>query len=170
MIQHVIVLLDISYSMLSHAHSLVDGLNKFVNSLRSLPDSNNILFTLILFSHEFIYMCKGIFVNEVPTFTIEDLPTFGQTHLYDAIAKVLNEWISEKRANHNLFIITDGMDNGSKLLGEEEAKKACETAIDEYGWKITHCDVNLYSLVSSKVQKVVYDVNNIENLLENLKI
>ena len=168
--QHVVVLLDISYSMLTQTRSIVDGVNKFVKSLTQRQDSYNILFTLILFSHEFTYMCKGIFVNEVPTFTIEDLPTFGQTHLYDAIAKVLNDWILEKRANHHLFIITDGMDNGSKLLGEEEAKKACEIAIDDHGWKITHCDVNLYSLTSSKVQKVIYNVNNLENLLENLKI
>lgn len=168
--QHVIVLMDISYSMLTRSRCMVDGVNKFVESLREHHDTDNILFTLILFSQEFIYMCKGLPVREVPNFKIEDLPTFGQTHLYDAIAKVLNEWLPEKRANHYLFIITDGMDNGSKLLGEEEAKKACEEAIENHQWKITHCDVDLYSLASSKVQKIVYDVNNLENMLSNLNI
>lgn len=168
--EHVIVLMDVSYSMLPRSRCMVGGVNKFVSSLRERQDADNILFTLILFSQEFIYMCKSLVVWEVPLFTIADLPTFGQTHLYDAIAKVLNEWIPEKRTNHHLFIITDGMDNGSKLLGEEEAKKACEIAIEDHQWKITHCDVDLSSLVSNKVQKILYNVNNLENMLSSLNI
>ena len=168
--QHIIVLMDNSYSMLTRARSIVDGVNKFVNNLRHHQDSDNLLFSLILFSHEFTYMCKGLFVQEVPIFTIKDLPSFGRTHLYDAIAKVLNEWIAEKRANHNLFIISDGIDNGSKLLGKEEANQACETAIELHGWKITYCDIELDSLCSDKIQKIVYSADNLENLLENLHI
>lgn len=168
--QHVIVLMDNSFSMLSRARSIIDGVNKFIDSLKQRQDAVDILFSLILFSQEFIYMCKGLFVREVPKFRIEELPTFGQTHLYDAIAKVLNEWVPEKRVNHNLFIITDGMDNGSKLLGEEEAKKACEIVIEDHEWKITHCDVNLGSLDSDKVRKIIYDINNLENLLANFSI
>ena len=92
------------------------------------------------------------------------------THLYDALGKLLQEWIPEQRAQHHLFVITDGLDNGSRKVTQNQAKHACKVAVQDYGWQITHCDIYANKLNFPGIKQVVYDVDNLDQLLSNLRI
>lgn len=170
--QHIIVLLDVSYSMREHSQKMINGLNKFVASLRDHLNHCNIIISVILFCDSRTYLCKGVPVDEIKNFTINDLDKFGLTYLYDAIGSVITEWMSEKRAIHHLFIITDGVDNGSKEMTYESMRQYCETAVNQHGWIITHCDIDITRLKCDDkcVKNVHYDINNLEDLLGGLII
>lgn len=162
--------MDISYSMQSNRDKMLDGLNKFVKTLKQRPDNTHILFSVMLFCERTVYLCRGVPVAGVTPFRAEDLPRYGLTHLYDALGKLLQEWIPEQRAQHHLFVITDGVDNGSKQLTKEQAKQACSAAVQECGWRITHCDVDISKLDCPGIKQVVYDADNLDQLLGNLRI
>jgi len=168
--QHVIVLMDISYSMQPHAKNMIDGLNKFVDTLRARSDHTNILFSAMLFSDKRSYLCREVPVDDLSPFTVYNIPEFGLTHLYDAIGELFDEWTNETREQHHLFIITDGDDNGSKKVTKQQATQMCDKMVLERNWTVTHCDVDINKLGSFNVQKVVYDIDNLEELLGNLSI
>ncbi len=168
--QHVIVLMDISYSMQIRVKNMIDGLNKFVHTLRARSDHANILFSVMLFSDKRSYLCREVPVDDLSPFTVYNLPEFGLTHLYDAIGTLFHEWTNETRAQHHLFIITDGDDNGSTQVTKQQATQLCDKMVLERNWTVSHCDVDISKLESFNVQKVVYDVDNLEELLGNLSI
>lgn len=168
--EHIIVLIDISYSMLSKAEGIIAGLNNFMESLKQREDSHNLLITVVVFCQRVTYLCRGVPVSNVDVFDVKTLPIFGTTFLYDAIGTVLSDWINEHRVHHNLYIITDGDDTGSNNVTKEQANEQCEQAVLDYGWKITYCGVDTGKLVSTSVKQVIYEVNNIEGLLSNLSL
>jgi uncharacterized protein YegL len=164
--QHIIVLMDISYSMKNNAQKMVKGLNNFLESLKHRPDHQDILFSVLLFCDKRTYLCRGVSVDQQQPFTVKQLPQFGLTHLYDAIGALLTEWINEKRAKHFLFVITDGEDNGSKQMNKEQARIYCEEAVKQ-GWSITHCGVDVSKL---GVKEIRYEMDDLEELIGGLSI
>ena len=66
-----------------------------------------------------------------------------------------------------MFIITDGDDNDSYVNNKEDTDRITNEAIKFGGWEITHChtDTNLLNIPT-----ITYDVNNIMDIFENLKI
>lgn len=146
---------------------MLNGLNKFVENLRS---NDKILFTIMVFCETQSYLCKGVPIKDVKTFTKSQLPPYGLTYLHDAIGALLTEWIPEKRANHKLFIVTDGEDTGSKFVNKKEAISMCNTAVEQHDWVITHCDIDVGKLSCKNINSVRYDVDDLEGLLGCLSI
>jgi len=166
--QHVIVLIDISYSMKKNSNAIVNGLNSFVDSLRQKRNSNDTYISVILFCDKIHYMCKFSHIKDVDHFSINQLPEFGLTFLYDAVGSILTEMIPEKRFQHTFFIITDGVDTGSTVMQESDAKSLCDEAIKN-GWRITHCGVDAGNLGAS-VSDVHMNIDELENLISGLSI
>lgn len=75
--QHVIVLIDISYSMKKNSNSIIKGLNLFLERLQKMTNSNDIYLSVVLFSHKINYLCKAVQVKEVQLFSMKQLPAFG---------------------------------------------------------------------------------------------
>lgn len=167
--QHVIILIDISSSMFPRARQLVSGLNNFVNSLKQRVDSQNIYLSLILFNTKLINVHNLVPVCDICTFGSSDVLPFGATFLYDAIGQVLNTWVPRTDMTHNLFIISDGEDTGSMFFSREQASQMCTDA-SQYGWNITHCDVDVSKLDSNTIRKVVYNADNIDLLFGSLAL
>jgi uncharacterized protein YegL len=155
--------------MQSHAGKMVTGLNKFIQTLKTYTNHANIFCSIVIFCHTYYYLYYGYPIDEIKAFSMNILSQTGTTHLYDAIGAVIHDWINEKNVKHNLFIITDGEDNGSKNITKEQAIQLCNMAA-ESNWNITHCDVDISKLDSSAIKKVVYNIDNLEELLENLTI
>lgn len=166
--QHVIVLIDISYSMKKNSNAIIKGLNLFLERLQKMTNSNDIYLSVVLFSHKINYLCKAVPVKEVHLFSIKQLPQFGFTYLYDAIGNIINEWIHEKMVEHNFFIITDGYDTGSMLVSASESRELCDNAVKN-GWRITHCGVDAGNL-GAGVSEIPSDLNDLESLLSGLCI
>jgi uncharacterized protein YegL len=166
--QHVIVLIDISYSMKKNSSAIIKGLNLFLERLQKVKNANDIYLSVVLFCHKINYLCKAVMVKEVHLFSIKQLPQFGFTYLYDAIGHIIKEWIHEKMVEHNFFIITDGHDTGSMLVSESESRELCDNAIKN-GWRITHCGVDAGNL-GAGVSEIPSDLNDLESLLSCLCI
>ena len=166
--QHAIVLIDISYSMKKNSNSIIKGLNMFVERLQKGNNSHNIYLSVILFCDKMHYLSKAIPIKDVSCFSKKQLPRFGSTFLYDAVRSVITEWIAEKMVEHSFFIITDGIDTGSVLTSEVEARSLCDNAIKN-GWKITHCGIDAGNL-GAGVSEIRGSIDDLESLLSNLSI
>lgn len=158
--------MDVSYSMERQVEKIVNGLNKFVENLRQREDYQCIFFSVMLFSDKRRYLCRCMPISALQLFKKADFCEFGMTHLYDAIGAVLSEWLSEKTSKHHLFIITDGEDNGSKNINKDQSIQYCITAMAQ-GWNITHCGIDISKL---GVKEIMYEVDQVENLLGSLNI
>lgn len=165
--QHFLILLDISYSMSSHIQSMLNGINTFISNLKKYPD---VYVTILLFCDRTKYLCDRTHILQINEFTREDIPFFGTTYLYDSVRKILEEHINEQGIDHHLYIITDGDDNGSRNTTRGQAIELCDTAVEHYGWNITHCDIDISKLAYGNVKSVVYNPDEIEQLLGNLVI
>ena len=166
--QHVIVLIDISFSMKKNACDIIKGLNLFVERLQKGTHVNEIYLSVVLFSHKIYYLCKAVPIKEVNHFSITQLPKFGFTYMYDAIGYIIKEWINEKMIEHNFFIITDGDDTGSISVSAAESRELCDIAVKN-GWRITHCGVDAGNL-GAGVSEIPSDLDDLESLLSGLCI
>lgn len=166
--QHIIVLIDISFSMKKNACAIISGLNLFVERLQKGNCANDIYLSVVLFCDNIHYLCKAVPLKEVNIFSTSQLPKFGLTFLYDAIGYIIKEWIHEKMVEHNFFIITDGADTGSISVSEIESRELCNNAV-ENGWRITHCGVDAGNL-GAGVSEIPSNIDDLESLLSGLSI
>ena len=161
--KHIIVLIDISYSMKKNATSIIKGLNKFVENFKQSVD---IYLSVMLFCDSRHYLCRAVPINTVKLFSTEELPPFGTTFLYDAVGAILTEWGHEKEAEHHFFIITDGCDTGSLIFTKNGVTNLCDEA-HKSGWQV--CQRLLEELMTwkdyleiflSKLVTIVFLVRN----------
>ena len=163
--KHIIVLIDISYSMKKNATSIIKGLNKFVEKFKRSLD---IYLSVMLFCDSRHYLCRAVSINTVKPFSTDELPQFGTTFLYDAVGAILTEWGNEKEAEHHFFIITDGCDTGSVIFTKNGVTNLCDDAIKS-GWRITHCGVDSSNL-GTGVSEIIGEIDDLEGLLGSLSI
>ena len=163
--KHVIVLIDISYSMKKNSESIIKGLNKFVEKFKR---SVEVYLSVMLFCDSRHYLCRAVPINTVEPFSTKQLPPFGTTFLYDAIGAILTEWGNEKGAEHHFFIITDGCDTGSVIFTKNGVANLCDDAIKS-GWLITHCGVDSSNL-GTGVLEIIGEIDDLEGLLGSLSI
>lgn len=165
---HIIILLDVSYSMHAHINNFVNALNNFVKKLRNTNESY--MLTLGEFNTNLNFITEYQNVDNIKDFSVHDFKIHGTTALYDAICntfKFISKNNNIKAKKTKMFIITDGDDNASFLNNKEDADRVTNEAIKFGGWEITHChtDSNLLNIPT-----ITYDVNNIMDIFENLKI
>ena len=163
--KHIIVLIDISYSMKKNSESIIKGLNKFVKNFKGSVD---IYLSVMLFCDSRHYLCRAVLIDKVQPFSTKELPQFGTTFLYDAIGAILTEWGNEKGAEHHFFIITDGCDTGSVIFTKNGVSSLCDEAIKN-GWRITHCGVDSSNL-GEGVSEIIGGIDDLEGLLGSLSI
>jgi len=169
--KHIIILLDISYSMKKHSNKMIRGINQCIENLKQIHTNETIYFTLMLFSHTQTYFCKKIPIHDVQSFTQFDIPLYGMTHLYDAMSSAMKEWVTTNDDITNMFVITDGKDNKSRTTDLETVNEMCDVVTRLYGWEITHCGTDTSALrISDSINDVRYEVDDLENLLQGLGI
>jgi len=151
--------------MKKNALSIIKGLNKFVEKFKRSVD---IYLSVMLFCDSRHYLCRAVSISMVQPFSIQQLPGFGTTFLYDAVGAILTEWCNEKGAEHHFFIITDGCDTGSVIFTKNGVANLCDEAIKS-GWHITHCGVDSSNL-GAGVSEIIGGIDDIEGLLGSLSI
>jgi hypothetical protein len=168
--KHVIVLIDNSFSMKLHSSDIIKGLNTFIVRLQSMRDTRDIFLTVMFFSDKTYYLLKLENIHKVQPFSIDSIPHYGLTFLYDAIEEILDDFIQLSfNIEQHFFIITDGCDTGSVKSSECVIKDRCENAIKN-GWIITHCGVDSGNLGSSVLDVIANGVDDLGNLLGGLTI
>jgi len=143
---HIVVILDRSGSMQMIDKDTTGGFNAFVDEQKKAP--GRCTMTLIRFDTEYKadYVDKPI--ADVPT--LKSVEPRGNTALYDAIGKGINE-LGEKlrntpedqRPGRVVFVIlTDGQENSSKEFTREQIKDMVEHQTKKYNWAFTYLGAN----------------------------
>lgn len=163
---HIIILIDVSYSMGMHIHNFVYSLNNFLKQLKHKNSETYI--TLAQFNTSLSFICEYKNINLINSFQPSEFNIHGTTALYDAIYNTIKKISSNTHfTNTKFFIISDGDDNASFKHDKEDTDKILNEAINIGKWEIIHCHTDISLL---KVSSVIYDINNISDIFSNLKI
>jgi hypothetical protein len=162
-IQHVLVAIDVSYSMSGFIENAVKGLNEFVVRLRVMHPSCYL--SVVWFNDDWGYVIKGMPVS-TQVFTMSNFTCRGTTSLFDCVYDLVNEWGVYDNPTF-MYVISDGDDNSSKRYKEVDVADICSRAIKTKGWMITHCSTETSKLIPHTKQ-VRYDVDDIENMMSGL--
>lgn len=170
--QHIIILLDSSYSMYKYQEKVLYRFNECLRILKTSKDVDNIFLTIILFHTEILYLCSSKNVKNINYFTSSDLIYHGKTYLYDAIGIVFNDWLYDNNVKHKLYIITDGenVDNGSMFMNKEDITNMYNIAVNEYGWEIVFCNINISNTNILKKYQTRDSIDDINELFTNISI
>ena len=108
-----ILLLDISGSMTKSKNDLINGFNELVNEQQKEKGDN--LFPVLTFNDEVEEFKEDKFKN-FKAISGLDIITEGTTALYDAIGNAYDMILENKKHKSvTLTVITDGLENGSKI-------------------------------------------------------
>jgi uncharacterized protein YegL len=165
MLLHIIILIDVSYSMQSHIGDFIRALNAFIYKLKE----TGCKITIGQFSVNLSFLEEYKDIKNIPEFNVHQFNIFGTTALYDAIYLTINSVSKSINSGEHitkLFIISDGDDNASFRYTKEDVDKIISISTNN-NWQITHChtDMNLFN-----VPTITYDVNDISNIFSNLNI
>jgi len=112
------ILLDKSGSMSSCVEDTITSFNKFIKEQKALPDSENVLVTLVQFDTEYEVNYSNLKLTEVPELNTTNYVPRGGTNLYQSLEKLIDntesviECLTEgTRPDKTLYVvITDGED------------------------------------------------------------
>lgn len=162
---HIIILVDVSYSMLSHISDFVKALNNFVDKLKN--ENRYYKITVGQFNTHLDYINVFTDLNSIRVFQVNQFNIYGTTALYDAIYNTITNVSTNhqmKNMNTQMYIISDGDDNASKYK-KEDADNIMNNVMKQYNWKIIHChtDLNLFSIPT-----INYDINDICDIFNKI--
>lgn len=162
---HIIILVDVSYSMLSHISEFVKALNNFVGKLKN--ENRYYKITVGQFNTHLNYINVFTDLNSIRVFKVNQFNIYGTTALYDAVYNTITNVSTNremKDMNTQMYIISDGDDNASKYK-KEDVDNIMNNVMMQYNWKIIHChtDLNLFNIPT-----INYDINDICDIFNKI--
>jgi Mg-chelatase subunit ChlD len=128
----IIMVIDISGSMLSIKDDAIGGFNSFLEEQKKLPGSAKL--TMIKFSHEIEIPYNGADLATVRPLNDNTYIPGGLTALYDAIGTGITEALKRgKDRKVVVAILTDGLENSSKLFNQAQVKSMIDDC-EKAGW------------------------------------
>ena len=163
-----IIFLDASYSMRKNMYKVAKGINSFIYKINK--DNTQSYFTFFIFHDELINISFLQDTSVFGLFNESSIRQYGCTALYDSLGKFFNEYgeIFDNFTNY-MYIISDGEDNKSFRYNVGEIDNLLELYSSK-GWNIVHCDIDQSEFSMKFIDTMVYDVDNIDMLFDNLKI
>jgi len=166
--QEIVMLCDRSGSMKGKEKLTIDGINTTINELKNTLinkneldikkdrvnnseieiNNENIYFTLKFFNNCEDIKINSLNINKVDEFTVDDIKPYGSTSLLDVIGNNINYFIEKKRKNEDaynsclIYVITDGLDNTSKIYDYKKLKQIINIAEISYNIKILYLGAN----------------------------
>lgn len=142
------LLLDRSGSMELIRDDTIGGINQFVETQKQLPGTAT--FSMFQFDDTFDVKIQNTPLNDVPTFTRNDLVPRGWTALLDAMARTINHvgnrlsLLNEQdRPNKVLVaVVTDGQENDSKEFNKKQVFDMVNHQKTKYGWEFVYIGAN----------------------------
>jgi hypothetical protein len=116
--------LDKSGSMDIVRAATIDGFNEFLGEQARQP--GEALLTLTMFDTQFVHVCEGVPLREVPRMTEQEFDPDGMTALYDAVAHSIrsaDDYLAKlpKKPDQILFVVmTDGEENSSREFDRDK--------------------------------------------------
>ena len=144
----ILFIVDRSGSMSSLRDSVIEGFNGFVASQKELTDSCEV--TFCQFDHEFETVFADRPIKDVPELTTHTYIPRGNTALYDAIVRGINEFTPRCCPMDQILVIiqTDGMNNASREARINNVKELISKKQEE-GWLFTFLGANLDAILEA---------------------
>ena len=149
------VLLDNSGSMNRIKDDSIGGYNEFLSLQKESENHINIYWSLYFFNNYYEQQFTNKNIKDVEFMKNEDFRPHGGTALYDAIGKLLNDTIEEPHKNYIVVIITDGIENSSKLYTPQAIKAMIHNKTSELrnesqaSWDFVYLGANQDSFLES---------------------
>ena len=145
----VVFILDRSGSMEGLEGDTIGGFNSMIK--KQSKEEGEAYISTVLFDDETEVLYDRVPVNQVSTMTEEQYYVRGCTALLDAIGSSIHHIANihkyareEDRPEKTLFIIiTDGMENASRVYSYDEVKKMVEHEKEKYGWEFLFLGANI---------------------------
>lgn len=137
--QDIIVILDESLSMEILEDEPIKSINLFIKEQQNIIDDAT--FSLWKFNNKVVNVYNDIPLKNIEKF--EDFNPKGMTALYDAIGQTItNKLKKEKHNNVICLIVTDGLENSSRLFNNKEIKDLIMSVTNNNNWKFIYMGAN----------------------------
>jgi Mg-chelatase subunit ChlD len=140
--RHVLMILDCSGSMESCRAATVSGFNEQLASLRKghRPDLTTI--SLTRFNHDVRFDFVGRHLINVPDLTLDEYQPGGNTAMYDAIGKTVQNTTDYEDTAYLVVILSDGMENASRVYTAHDVASALRIRQATGRWTIVYLGAN----------------------------
>lgn len=151
-----ILVVDRSGSMQSIKQGTIDGINEFLESMRTNGLVTKI--TLVQFDDKYDVLVNGTDAALVQNLNDDTFIPRGMTALHDAIGKTINAVgdrlrstpESERPSKVMFAIFTDGAENASKEFNGDAIKKMINHQQDKYSWNFVFVGANQDSILTAQ--------------------
>ena len=148
-IQEVVAIMDRSGSMNGKEEDTLGGINSAFEQLKSEQEENSIIKVSVkLFDHEEELLFRSINLKDVRPIERRQYIPRGSTALLDALGNTLHYFMTKKLLENNCFdscviyVVTDGLENSSKIYNPQKIKKMIAEAEKSYNIKIIYLGAN----------------------------
>jgi len=148
-IQEVVAILDRSGSMNGKEEDTLGGINAAFEQLKTEQEANTtIKVSVKLFDHEEQLLFRSIDLKDVRPIERRQYIPRGSTALLDALGNSINYFMTKKLQDSNaygscvIYVVTDGIENSSKIYNVEKIKSLITEAEKEYNIKIIYLGAN----------------------------
>lgn len=172
-INEIVMLCDKSGSMRGKEEMTIDGINTTINELKNSENNKNIKFSLKFFNSSEESKIHSTDINNVTEFKVEDIKPRGSTAILDIIGNTIYYYIEKKKKNNNaynnclIYVITDGLENASKIYNYNTLKQFIYIAETNYNIKILYLAANQDAIFEAS--KLGISNNRALNFNENIK-
>lgn len=155
-ITELVFILDRSGSMSGLEQDTIGGFNSLIEKQRR--QNGKCYVSTVLFDHETEVLHDRVELSEISKMTENDYTVRGSTALIDAIGGAIHhignihKYAREEDVpEHTLFVImTDGMENASRIYSSSKVKKMIERQKNRYGWEFLFIGANIDSVETAK--------------------
>ena len=148
-ITELVFILDKSGSMGGMEKDTIGGFNSMIEKQKG--EEGNVIVSTVLFSNYSTVLHDRVPLDKIEPMTEKDYTVGGMTALLDAIGGAIHHIgnvhkyaRAEDVPEHTVFIITtDGMENASRIYGNNEIKKMIKRQEEKYGWEFLFVAANI---------------------------
>ena len=155
-ITELVFIIDRSGSMHGLEGDTIGGFNSLIEKQRRKDGACYV--SCVLFNHESRVVYDRVKLDKVREMTGEDYVTDGSTALVDAIGCAIHHIGNVHKyarpedvpENTMFVVITDGMENASRLYNADEVRAMVKREQEEYGWEFLFIGANIDSVQTAK--------------------
>jgi uncharacterized protein YegL len=152
---HISMILDRSGSMKDLIKDAIGGFNSFLTNQKTI--SGQATMSVVQFDEEYEILHDFKLIKDVPELNLNTYIPTGMTALIDAIGRTIEstgkhlESLKEENRPEKVIvvIITDGLENCSKLYEPCKVKEMIEHQSSVYGWQFTFIGSNQDAILSA---------------------
>ena len=144
-----VFILDRSGSMASLVSDTIGGYNSLIEKQKT--EEGEAAVTTVLFDDQYDVVCENIDINKVEPMTNKVYFARGMTALLDAIGKTVNTVAARQQtavasavpAKTVVVIMTDGMENASRIYSYDKVRRMIEHEKEKYHWEFLFLGANM---------------------------